>query len=394
MRIGEVLVEAGLLTEEQVQQVLRAQVMWGGRFGTNAIELGFIMELDVLAAAIGRQHHLPAALLEHFRAADTELQAMLSTELAAQYACIPLRRVGAERVVIASIAPLGGKARALVADQLGISYKGLIQAVAPELRIHWQLELVYGIPREVRFLRARKRSAVPAFDATTVVDVEEEVDVAPAMVEDDPPVDGVPEEQLPELTPRNELPDDAADDRRHYIRMLDESLPIARIGVKRTAETNRPIATLADATRGIRRAPHRDAIGKLAIEAIARFAGVDAAVMLVIRGNAATAWTGYRRSGEPLDQIAVPIDQPSLVTTALRTKAISKTDELAPMDVLLLEALGVEHGKLVTVPIALGEHVWCVIALGAEHEVELEPARAIGSAAAAAFARLLRNANR
>ena len=399
MRIGELLVRAGLLTVEQVEEVLRAQVMWGGRFGTNAVELGFIMELDELAVVIGQRHQLPAALLKHFRAADSELQRLLSPELAVQYGCVPLRRVGSERVAISSIAPLDGKARALVADQLGISYKGLIPAVAPELRIHWQLEHVYGIPRETRFLRARTRSRMPSFD-TGIVDVEEVVDVEdlpsqPLEIPYEPPTDGVPEEQLPELTPRNETAEQpASDERRHYIRMLDESQPIARIDVRRAAEPNKSVDTLADATRAIRRAPHRDAIGKHVIEAIERFAGVDAAVLLVIRGNAATAWAGYRQSGEPLLQIAVPIDQPSIVASALRTKQISRGSVGEPMDVLLLEALGVEKGELVAVPIALGEHVWCVIALATERELDIEPVAAIGNAAAAAFARLLRNANR
>jgi len=50
-RLGELLVAAGLLTVAQVEQALRAQVMWGGRLGTNIVELHYL-ELDPLSNAL------------------------------------------------------------------------------------------------------------------------------------------------------------------------------------------------------------------------------------------------------------------------------------------------------------------------------------------------------
>src|ERR1043165_265155 len=60
-RLGEHLVAAGLTTADQVERALRAQVLWGGRLGTNLVELHFL-ELDPLSTTLGRQHRLPAAL--------------------------------------------------------------------------------------------------------------------------------------------------------------------------------------------------------------------------------------------------------------------------------------------------------------------------------------------
>src|SRR5215813_12059812 len=102
-RLGELLVAAGLLTVEQVEQALRAQVVWGGRLGTNLVELHHL-ELDSLSRMLGRQHHLPAALARHFEKADPELQRLLSPEFAERFSCLPVLRMGPERhVVIASI---------------------------------------------------------------------------------------------------------------------------------------------------------------------------------------------------------------------------------------------------------------------------------------------------
>src|SRR6195256_4523427 len=98
-RLGEHLVAAGLLTPEQVEQALRAQVMWGGRLGTNLVELHFL-ELDALSKALGPQHHRPAVLARHFEKADPELQRLLSADFAERFSCVPVLRMGPERHIV------------------------------------------------------------------------------------------------------------------------------------------------------------------------------------------------------------------------------------------------------------------------------------------------------
>jgi len=181
-RLGELLVAAGLLTAEQVEQALRAQVMWGGRLGTNLVELHFL-ELDPLSRALGRQHHLPAVLARHFEKADADLQRMLSADFAERFSCVPVLRMGPERhVVVASIAPLLPRQLAIIGDELAVEVERLVPAIAPELRIRYQLERVYGIRRAARFLRARGKS-IPPFPDFHVLPVqpEPEPEVAPIL---------------------------------------------------------------------------------------------------------------------------------------------------------------------------------------------------------------------
>jgi hypothetical protein len=181
-RLGELLVAAGLLTAEQIEQALRAQVMWGGRLGTNLIELHFL-ELDPLSKMLGRQHHLPGVLARHFEKADPELQRMLSADFAERFSCIPVLRMGPEHhIVIASIAPLLPRQLAIIGDELAVEVERLVPAIAPELRIRYQLERVYGIRRAARFLRARGKS-IPPFPDFHVLPVQAEPDteVAPVL---------------------------------------------------------------------------------------------------------------------------------------------------------------------------------------------------------------------
>src|SRR5215468_5798168 len=125
-RLGELLVAAGLLTPDQVEQALRAQVLWGGRLGTNLVELHYL-ELDPLSRALGRQHHLPAALARHFEKADPELQARLPPEIAERFSCVPLLRMGPDKhVVIAAAAPLTPRQLAIIASALAVDVARLV----------------------------------------------------------------------------------------------------------------------------------------------------------------------------------------------------------------------------------------------------------------------------
>src|SRR3569623_1603042 len=104
-RLGERLIAAGLLTHEQLEKALRAQVVCGGRLGTNLGELGCV-DLDTLATALGAQHGLPPALGRHFDRADRGLQEDFPQALAAKYGVVPLLRIGdPTRIAIVSIDP-------------------------------------------------------------------------------------------------------------------------------------------------------------------------------------------------------------------------------------------------------------------------------------------------
>lgn len=159
-RLGELLVAAGALDAAKLEQALRAQVVWGGRLGTNLIELGFI-DLDELSRALGKQHGLPAALARHFERADPALQAQFSAELADRYQVVPLLRLAQGQVALAGMDPLDDEALAEIAVALGVRPADLVTSIAAEQRMRYQLERVYRISRNARFLRSRGGTIPP-----------------------------------------------------------------------------------------------------------------------------------------------------------------------------------------------------------------------------------------
>lgn len=426
-----------MLTTEQCQRALHAQVMWGGRLGTSLIELGFITDLDALSKALGRQHRHPAALQRHFDLADVALQNMLPTAVAERFECVPLMRVGKDKVIVAATSPLDDAARALVATALGIEPTGLLLSIAVELRIRYQMQQVYGIRRETRFLRSgRLAPEFPYFEILPVTDERpdlampiEIIEVAAERAAGTPAPaaarsrrHATPPEGIPRMTvvadpleglPASTTPPEGRE-RRAYLPTLGEKARDAdrtaiqpTIALRRLAIGTDLLAsqhageatgtTLDDATSAIRRGQARETVAELVIHTVARFVpSSSAAILMVVRGQVATGWAGFSRTGAPLPEIVVPIDVPGVVPTAIarNTPARASSGNLGAIDQLLLEILGLGDGDLVVVPIAVEGKVVGVIAMATEHEASIASAATIAQAAGAAFTRLMREALR
>ena len=454
-RLGELLVAAGLLTGEQLDRALRAQVMWGARLGTNLVELGLI-DLDVLSTNLGRQHHLPAALARHFERVDHELQLLLSPDIAETFCCVPLIRTGPRRdIVVAAASPLTKKALERVADELVVEPHQLIVSIAAELRIRYQLERVYEIARPARFMRASAErvtsfpqfETLPEFEDSAVNIVvertappladppapapapelelaaaqEDDLAIAVALVEQpsQPTVSPLPFADLDDLpadvavdaaVPRAvEQETSSGRERRKYVRTIADAEPekaaLGRIAIRRVAvtppvgiiEPTSSTKTLGETTRSIRRATDRDRVAELSMDALFRFApSCHAATMLVVRGQIATSWKGFCRSGAPHPELAVPLDQPGLVARAAHRNltAWGPCSDLSPIDQRLMSSLGHDDGVLLVVPVSIGGDVMCVMAMVTEPDAASTTAESIAAAAGAAFARLMRNASR
>jgi hypothetical protein len=508
-RLGELLVAAKLLTPEQLEQALRAQVMWGGRLGTNIIELGFL-DLDQLSDALGRQHGMPAALARHFDMTNAALQRKLSPEFAERYAAVPLMQVASGRVVVASIGRMEPRGIAILADELESTPANIVISVAAELRIRYHLERAFGIPRGARFLRSRGKT-IPPFPAfvTEELNFEDsqvssplpiaqreelaelhaqtvaEEALQPIELEPDPepieeiqqiePIEEIeqieqiePIEPLEEIEPIEELaqleeiepiqpvalqpsepiaqiddaipavaddgvtqknPDSptlealgavgdlaipseedekAARERRTYVRMLSdvpstesERQKLGRIAIRRVQiapPTSHVAKTLGEATRAIRRSTDRDKVAELVMLTLEKFVpSLEAAVMLVLRGDVAIGWKGYGCGGQALPEVAVPLGEPGLIPRAISNQLTMRAPSgtLDSIDRLLLTSLGVTGDKeLVVVPVMIAGQVMLVMVMVAAQGCEIQSAESIAVATGAAFARLMRDASR
>lgn len=392
MRLGQLLVEAGAITPGELEAALHAQVMWGARLGTALVELGSI-DLDTLSNALAAQHHVPAALASHFDRADRSLQLLLSPSHAERFECVPLMRVGKRAIVVASVARLEARAIAILSDELAVDRDRIICAIAPELRIRYALERVYQIARPQRFLRAPgSHNAVP-----------KHVLIAAPALEESPLIEEMPaellEEELPDADGIPIYAEQTPSERRRYVHALvPTARPESERVISRTA--TRPLrpdnaserALVLEALRG---ASDRERVARLMIEAVAHLEPASqAAVLLIVRSEVAVSWTSFRRDGQILAPIAVPLDQLGLVPSAIRKRKQLRAahHDLSDVDHALFATLGVEGGEAIVEPLVLADKVSAVLVVASRGGFGDDVIAEIGAAGAASFMKLMREA--
>ena len=91
-RIGEVLLERGVINYKQLEQALAHQKTHGGLMGQILIELGFVNEEEI-ALALTAQYGFPYLPLENYEIDET-LTCLIPEEVARQYCLIPIDRIG------------------------------------------------------------------------------------------------------------------------------------------------------------------------------------------------------------------------------------------------------------------------------------------------------------
>jgi hypothetical protein len=167
-RLGDLLLQQGLVTTAQLDEALKYQVIFGGKLGTNLIEMG-ILEEDEIARALSQQYRVPTPTADEVMNVEPQVLALLPRELIEQHSIVPLKLEG-RRLTLLMPDPANFK---LIDD---LSFRsGLIikPVVAAELRIILALEKHSNIGRDRRYIHvtkkiATKRPAPPAPPAETV----------------------------------------------------------------------------------------------------------------------------------------------------------------------------------------------------------------------------------
>ena len=97
MKLGQMLVKAGVITHEQLESALNAQRDQGGRLGLNLVRMQLINEED-LNSYLSRQIRIEAINIDKMKIEPDVLQ-LIPAKLAIRYEVIPVERVGKTLVV-------------------------------------------------------------------------------------------------------------------------------------------------------------------------------------------------------------------------------------------------------------------------------------------------------
>jgi general secretion pathway protein E len=163
MRLGEILIERNLITQEDLERALELQRERGDKLGKILIDLGFIAQRDVLAA-LSRQWDIPLVSLDGPPAVSPELET-LSPKFLRQFRCLPIALYD-HSVTLAMADPLDFETRATVASCTGLTVNA---GLAPEQEILDAIDRYYG---------ASTKSETEAFAPADAEDLEHLRDMA------------------------------------------------------------------------------------------------------------------------------------------------------------------------------------------------------------------------
>jgi type IV pilus assembly protein PilB len=88
-KVGELLIEAGLIDDLQLKSSLAYQEQWGGRLGSILLRKGFVSEKE-LAGVISEQSGMPCVSLAETEMPSDEVLNMVKADIAKKFGIFPL----------------------------------------------------------------------------------------------------------------------------------------------------------------------------------------------------------------------------------------------------------------------------------------------------------------
>ena len=170
-RLGDLLVQSGKLTPQQLQQGLAAQKEKGGRLGSNLVRLGFLSEKE-LVEFLSQHFGVPAIDLNRVEI-DESVVKIIPADVARKYTILPVTKVGA-KLTIAMIDPTNVFAMDDIKFMTGYNVDPV---VASESALRVAIDRYYGSTHAIELKKVMEDLAEPADTSLEVLDEEEELDI-------------------------------------------------------------------------------------------------------------------------------------------------------------------------------------------------------------------------
>ena len=317
MKLGEILIQLGQITPEQLDAALRAQGLAGGKLGTHLVELGFI-GTDQLSVALSQQMGVPAALERNFSRADPAVLATLKASLAVRYLAVPLAasRSGSKQVVAAMAAPLD----MLTVDDLSFALGARVEPlVAAEIVIARSIRRLYGA--EVN-IKSRKPLVMPA--QTPAPRPVHGPPHAPLTLAAQP----IPTRTSPAARNLAPAPPERATGGKRGVApspspdlARDPGSPPMPRHQQDSSPATGPAMSLEDAIHRLTLARHREQLADVVVDFMRGY--FDCGMVFMVRDNQASVWRGFAPGIQEaaVETIAFPVSMPSCFQLAHDSRA-------------------------------------------------------------------------
>lgn len=164
LRLGDLLISAGLITQEQLEEGLRLQKGSGKRLGTVLQEQGMITESELIEAL---QMQLGIEFIDLSKVnIPTELVQMVPKNIAKQYQVVPVR-VARDELYIAMSDPLNFYA---IEEVRKAARRKVVPMVAMSSAVERAIQVLYGNEGAAKAIEEMKREAAVTGEKTVALD--------------------------------------------------------------------------------------------------------------------------------------------------------------------------------------------------------------------------------
>ncbi|MDF1536956.1 MAG: hypothetical protein P1S46_10745 [bacterium] len=327
--LGQLLIEKGLVTEKILAEGLQRQVIFGGRLGTNLLEMGAITE-DALMKLLALQFNVAYAEPQHFEKIPRPVLDSVPKKLLEMYRIVPIALDG-KRITLAMTDPH----KLDIVDEVAFQTNMIIQPViASELRIVQALEKYYSIRREARYIAVSQ-------------DVAAEQKRMSASGQAPAPVPAVPDSAEAEFAEAELVEAELVE----LVELTEEDMepfdPLDITGIN-------------DAFFGIH---NRDDVAQTLIRAGLRF--MDDAFLFIIKGDEALGWMSGGSAKPVVDfgSMALPVNFQNVLFNIRESRTLERFRgvDLFESNPWLKELSMKVPGEVVICPLLLKKHTVSVI---------------------------------
>jgi len=172
LKIGELLLKAQLITEDQLEKVLEDQKQSGGRVGEHLVKRGFVNE-EVILDCLAQQYGVPSINLRHFDI-DESIIRLIPADVARKYEFIPVSKTGATLTVA-----MGDPTNVFAMDDITfITGYRVEPVVASEEALREAIDKYFGTTHAIELKKVMDDLSTVDETSLEVLEEEEEMDVA------------------------------------------------------------------------------------------------------------------------------------------------------------------------------------------------------------------------
>ena len=304
-KLGELLIKKNLLTQAQLEEALQAQVIFGGKLGTVLIEMGLITE-EILAEILGQLINIPCAKPGQLQNIPDNVIKIISPEQAEKHKVMPVSVIG-KKLTLAMADPRNLQSIDEISFRTGYI---VMPILALEVRLVFALESYYGVKRTMRYIAPPKQ-------------VREELNQLHVLETADSPVEARDtDEELGALGSEHIYEKPAAEPAQPVAAAEVVEDEIEELGdddlIEELEDEEITLVTTAQTLIGI---TDRNDVA----DAVIAYLGANytrAALFMVVAGQV----TGWRsaKSGQPIpgfERFQLPLSEPSVLKTAVESNS-------------------------------------------------------------------------